>query len=119
MQTKEFERHLGSFVRLLKKERTYLIKDDGENLTNLLSEKESFVKILEEYHGDVSEKARELIAKIKEQQEENLLLTQQAIGYQDMLMEAVKKNLSSPAGTYSKAAQVYAQPRTNFVDEEI
>ncbi|EJF02228.1 hypothetical protein [Liquorilactobacillus mali] len=119
MQIKEFEWHLGSFVKLLKKEKNYLIKDDGESLTDLLPEKEGFVEILKEYQGDVSEKARELITEIKAQQEENLLLTRQAIGYQNMLMGAVKKNLSSPAGTYSKGAQVYAQPRTNFVDEEI
>ncbi|MDN2453727.1 flagella synthesis protein [Lactobacillus sp. UCMA15818] len=119
MQTKEFERHLGNFVKLLKKEKDYLIKDDGESLTNLLPEKEVFVKVLEGYQGNISEKVRELITVIKTQQEENMLLTRQAIGYQEMLMTAVKKNLSSPAGTYSKGAQVYAQPRTNFVDEEI
>lgn len=119
MQIKEFEWHLESFVKLLKKEKDYLIKDDGESLTSLLSKKESFVKVIEEYQGEISEKTRELITKIKTQQEENLLLTKQAISYQTMLMEAIKKNLSSPTGTYSKGAQIYAQPRTNFVDEEI
>ncbi|MFT8668769.1 MAG: flagella synthesis protein [Liquorilactobacillus hordei] len=119
MQTKEFERKLGNFVKLLKKERGYLIKDDGEGLTNLLPEKESFVKILEEYHGDVSEKARELITAIKTQQEENLLLTRQAIGYHDMLMGAIKKNLDNPAGTYSKNAQVRGGVHNNLIDEEV
>ncbi|MFT9005215.1 MAG: flagella synthesis protein [Liquorilactobacillus hordei] len=119
MQTREFERHLGSFVRLLKKERTYLIKDDGENLISLLSEKENFVKILEEYHGDVSEKARGMITKIKVQQEENLLLTQQAMSYQNMLMTTIKKNLGNSAGTYSKSAQVKGEIRTNLIDEEV
>lgn len=41
MQIKEFEWHLESFVKLLKKEKDYLIKDDGESLTSLLSKKKA------------------------------------------------------------------------------
>lgn len=49
------------------------------------------MKVLEGYQGNISEKVRELITVIKTQQEENMLLTRQAIGYQEMLMTAVKK----------------------------
>ncbi|KRL05482.1 hypothetical protein [Liquorilactobacillus oeni] len=119
MQETEFQLQLKKFSRILKQEKQYLIKDKAEELILLVAKKEKFVPVLQEYQGEISPATRQLLVQIKAQQEENTLLTKQAIGYQKMLMTAVKANLKSPAGTYSKNAKVADSQRTAMIDREV
>ncbi|WP_291291725.1 hypothetical protein [Enterococcus sp.] len=118
MTEREFERQLQRFLRLLVKEKEYLIKGQGEKLIELVEKKESFVPIIESYDGSLSTKSQELIQQIQWQQEENLLLTEQAISYQKTLMDAVKDNIQPVANTYSKYTEK-ATVQTAIIDQKI
>ncbi|KRL02082.1 hypothetical protein [Liquorilactobacillus capillatus] len=119
MKEIEFQRQLMAFSRLLKKEKTLLIKDKAEELVELVKQKEKFVPILDGYQGTISAKTRELAAQVQVQQDENMLLTKQALSYQKMLMTAIKDNIKSPAATYSKYKTVKQQARTALIDKEV
>lgn len=119
MQETEFQVQLKKFSRILKREKQFLIKDQAEELLALVAQKEQFVPLLQNYEGKISADTRQLLRQIKVQQVENTLLTQQAIGYQKMLMAAVKANLKNPAGTYSKNAEVFDTQRTAMIDREV
>jgi hypothetical protein len=118
MTERELERQLQRFLRLLVKEKDCLIKDQGEKLLELVEKKEAFIPALDSYEGTISEKSRELILQIQQQQEENLLLTEQALSYQKMLMDTVKENIQPAANTYSKYTEK-ATVQTALIDQKI
>lgn len=119
MKEAEFERQMNRFYRLLKKERTYLIKDQSADLAELVAQKEAFVPVFEAYDGKITDKMKQLIAVIQQQQEENLLLTQQALSYQEVLMDAVQKSVASAnQTTYNQKTAAYQQATTTLVDTE-
>ncbi len=60
---------------------------------------------------------KELIRQIQVQQAENLLLTEQAISFQTVLMDAVKENIKTPANTYSKYQEKQAVS-TAIIDQK-
>ena len=101
MTEREFERQLQQFLRLLQKEKTCLIKNQAEKLPELV-EKNRLRTRFSMYEGTLSAAIKELIRQIQVQQAENLLLTEQAISFQTVLMDAVKENIKTPANTYSK-----------------
>lgn len=121
MTTTEFERKLVTFYNLLKKEKNYLIKGQSEKLEEIVEKKEAFVPLFNAYTGEVTDKMREIIQQIQFQQEENLLLTKQAISYQEVLMQAVKDTMQSATKqTYSKSPNTPYQQQapTSLVDTE-
>lgn len=118
MKEIEFERHLRQFSRLLEQEKISLIKNQAEKLEEIVEKKTKFVPIFEGYEGVLSQKCKQLIFTIKEQQQTNLLLTEQAISYQEMLMTAVKQNIQSPAGTYAKQTETMSPP-VSIIDQEM
>ena len=107
MTEREFERQLQQFLRLLQKEKTCLIKNQAEKLPELV-----------EYEGTLSVAIKELIRQIQVQQAENLLLTEQAISFQTVLMDAVKENIKTPANTYSKYQEKQAVS-TAIIDQKM
>lgn len=121
MTITEFERKLVTFSNLLKKEKNYLIKGQSEKLEELVAKKKAFVPLFNSYTGEVTDKIRTLVQQIQFQQEENLLLTQQAISYQEVLMQAVKETMQeSTKQTYSKSpnSPYQQQAPTSLVDTE-
>ncbi|GAJ26345.1 flagella synthesis protein FlgN [Liquorilactobacillus sucicola DSM 21376 = JCM 15457] len=119
MKESEFQLQLAAFLRLLKKEKNFLIKDQAEKLVELVKQKEKYVPILNGYQGAASPKTKELAAQIQVQQDENMLLTKQALSYQKMLMTAIKDNIKAPGATYSKYKTVKQQARTALIDREV
>ncbi len=118
MNSREFERQLQQFSRLLKKEKDILIKNQAAQLSGLVEKKSAFVPILSSYEGEITATIQTLVADIHIQQQENLLLTQQAISFQTVLMEAVKDNIKTPANTYSKY-QTKPSVSTAIIDQDM
>ena len=58
MNEAEFQRNLTRFKAILKREKRYLIKNDGEKVTETVSQKEKFIPIFENYDGPVSDKTK-------------------------------------------------------------
>lgn len=118
MNEAEFQRSLVKFKSVLKREKRYLIKDDGEKVTGIVAEKEKFIPIFDSYDGPVSEKTRALIDEIQELQSVNLMLTNQAIAFQKTLMGAIQANLKQPSGTYSKYSQTPKESAVSLIDQQ-
>ncbi len=70
------------------------------------------------YEGTLSAAIKELIRQIQVQQAENLLLTEQAISFQTVLMDAVKRMFETPANTYSKYQEKQAVS-TAIIDQKM
>ena len=66
MNEAEFQRNLTRFKAVLKREKRYLIKNDGEKVTETVSQKEKFIPIFENYDGPVSDKTKAMIDEIQE-----------------------------------------------------
>lgn len=119
MLASEFENHLRRFLRILRKEKTILIKNQTAKLAAIVSQKETFVAVFEQYQAAITPTMQQLISEIQTQQAENLLLTQQAMSYQNMLMTTIKNNMQPASGTYSKYKQPVQPVQTMLVDREV
>ena len=111
MNEAEFQRNLTRF-------KAVLIKNDGEKVTETVSQKEKFIPIFENYDGPVSDKTKAMIGEIQELQSVNLMLTNQAIAFQKTLMDAIQANLKQPSGTYSKYKQMPKESSVSLVDQQ-
>lgn len=120
MDEKEMLRHVSRFYRLLQKENKALVKDDGATLEQLVQEKEAYVPIFDTYSGPMTEAIINGIKKIQVLQEENLLLTQQAMSYQQAFMNTVQQELKKQQTPYQRAT--YPRNKTgsaSIVDQRI
>lgn len=120
MNEAKFDSQLQRFLQLLKKERKVLINNQPEKLEAFVEQKAAYVSVFDDYQGSISERTKALILAIQAQQEENLLLTEQAISYQNMLMAAVKQTMkTTPHTTYSKQqANTDKQAPTTMINTE-
>ena len=118
MKEAEFQRYLVKFKATLKREKTYLIKDDGEKVTAIAAEKEEYIPIFNDYEGPISDKTRKLIDEIQNLQSLNMMLTEQAIAFQKNLMDSIQRNLKQPAGTYSKYQQQPHESAISLFDQK-
>lgn len=119
MNEAKFESQLNHFLQVLRKEKKALVTNQPEKLEELVKQKEAYLSIFDGYQGSISDRMKELIRGIQAQQEENLLLTEQALSYQKMLMDAVKDTLkTSTQTTYSKQAGIGKQAPTTMINTE-
>ena len=120
MNEAKFESQLNRFLQILRKERKALVNNQPEKLEELVDQKATFVSVFDDYQGSISDKMKDLIVAIQRQQEENLLLTKQAISYQSMLMDAVKDTMkTSTQTTYAKTYSAAKQAPTTMINTQI
>jgi len=119
MTEKEFLRELNQFYHLLKKENQALIKDDGETLLSIVEQKESMVPIFEVYEEPIKEKVQERLLAIRALQEENLLLTNQALSYQKMFMDTIQQQLKKNNTVYAPNNQPYQATEATIINQDM
>lgn len=102
MSEKTFQNKLRQFIRILKQEQKDLIKDDGQAVTEAVSQKEGFLSFFNDYQGAVGQATKDLISTIQELQQTNLLLTQQALAYQQKMMDTIQNSLEKQKAPYGK-----------------
>lgn len=113
---------LKNLLSLLEKEKLALISNDGEKVAEIVKAK---IDITEEIENLAIKNSLEdkrvisLIGQINELQETNLLLTKQALKYQEVLIESIAKNLSSKAGTYEGKGSLNIEQSINFIKETV
>ena len=113
---------LKSLKNLLYDEKEALLKNDGHKIAEIVELKSDLIEELKKLNGiDVSssESVLELVKEIDSIQETNLLLTKQAIGYQEMLIESIAKNVNNLSNTYSPKGGYQAENKVNFIDQSI
>lgn len=112
--------HLKDLLKLLKEEKEALIHNDGEKIAELVETKNNYIEKLGEFKGLDMEKNEEIIALSKEidsLQEINLLMTKQALSYQNAILESIAKNVQTK-NTYSSKGN-YDSKDVNIIDQSI
>lgn len=120
MSKKGLIKHLESILKLLKTEQKILERNDGDALLEIIEQKESYIDGLGKFKGiDLEdEKIMNLIEEINSLQELNLLLTRQALSFQENFLASLKKAAKN-SNTYSNIGNYERNSSTNILEREI
>ena len=114
--------NLKSIIRLLEQEKVALINNDAEQISEIINKKNQQMQGLSVFKGmDVenNKQAMDLIQEINSMQELNLLLTKQALSYQNALLESISQNLNNFANTYSSKGTYENTNNVNIIDQSV
>lgn len=120
MSKREFTKHLESIIKLLKEEKEILVANDGDALLEIVNKKNEYINDLEKFKGIglEDEKTMDLIGEIDSLQELNLLLTRQAMSFQENLLESFAK-ASKNSNTYSNIGNYEKNESINIIEKEV
>lgn len=112
---------LQAFITLLKTEKEALIRNQGENIKMIVTKKQAFVEQFPAYDFSKENKVEvtALVQTIRHMQETNLLLTQQALDYQNTVMEALSKGIKKSGKTYSKSGQQTGLTQASILNQSL
>lgn len=114
--------NLNSLFKLLKEEKQALIQNQGHKLSEIVEKKNEYIEKMSHFKGldiENNRKIMDLIYEINLLQESNLLLTKQAISFQDSLLESISKNLHKISNTYSAKGNYQCNNNINLIDQTI
>lgn len=120
MNKKNLIKHLESIFKLLEEEKKVLIENDGDALFDIIKQKDNYIKDLEKFKGSdlEDEKIKKLIEEIDSLQEINLLLTKQALSFQENFLESLSK-ASKNSNTHSNVGNYEKNSSVNIVEKEV
>lgn len=116
----ELIRLLQDLLKILRDEKQALINNDGEKIAQLVDIKNNYIKKLGQFQALDAGKNQEVLDLVKEidsLQETNLLMTKQALAYQNALLESISKNVKT-SNTYSSKGN-YDSKDINIIDQSI
>lgn len=120
---KDLKKLLKELLALLMEEKIALIRNDGPLVASLVERKIEIVSSLEEMKKEApgtDEETLRLGEEIKELQETNLLLTKQALKFQENLIESIAANINKAADTYSQKGEYRKQTQdVNLIDHKV
>ncbi|MCM3511878.1 MULTISPECIES: flagellar motor switch protein [Carnobacterium] len=112
---------LVQFKTLLMDEQQALIQNDSAKVKTLIEQKQQFLDLLPTLTAEGSKKEDlvELAEEIKNLQQTNLTLTEQALNYQETMMEAITKGVNAGGSTYSKQGDYSTVQQANIIDQSL
>lgn len=113
---------LKGLLKTLYEEKEVLLQSDGHRIAEIVEIKNDFVEKLAKYKGIEFEKNQKVIGIIEEinsLQEVNLLLTKQALSYQDVLLESISKNIKNMSNTYSAKGNYDSKNDVSLIDQSV
>lgn len=113
---------LKSIEDLLEEEKKALLENNGEKVAEIVQQKNKCIDRLSEFKGmnmDKNQKIVSLIEEINTKQELNLLLTQQALDYQNALLESISQNMKNESNTYSSKGNYRKKKSINLIDQSV
>lgn len=120
--TRKLQSVLNELVKLLEMEKDVLIKSDAVTLTKIIEIKNELMKAVEEEKNKgvlADEEVRGLGEKIQRLQETNLLLTKQALTYQEEIFKALAKSNTSKFNTYSAKGGMSNEKEVRLIDQSV
>lgn len=114
--------NLKNIISLLEQEKTALINNDVDKVTEIVNKKNELIEKLGAFKGmDVEnfKEAMDLIKEIDSMQELNLLLTKQALSYQNAVLESISQNINNFANTYSSKGTYENTNNINIIDQSV
>jgi len=121
-ETRKLQSVLNELVKLLEMEKDVLIKSDAVTLTKIIEMKNELMKAVEEEKNKgvlADEEVRGLGEKIQRLQETNLLLTKQALTYQEEIFKALAKSNTSKFNTYSAKGGMSNEKEVRLIDQSV
>ena len=120
-QTKNPTEFLQAFITLLETEKEALIHNKGEMIQELVSKKQLFVDAFPGCDFSVvdANEVKTLVEMIRQLQETNLILTQQALDYQNTILEALSKGANKAGKTYSKSGQQTGLTEASILNQSL
>lgn len=115
-------KELKGLISILYEEKEALLNNNGHEVASLVEKKKEYIDRLAAFKGldiESDEKAMTLISQINQLQETNLLLTKQALSYQEVLIESIAKNINSTHSTYSQKGGFNKPSSINLVDQSV
>ncbi|MEK4947364.1 flagellar motor switch protein [Carnobacterium sp. FSL W8-0810] len=112
---------LVQFKTLLMDEQQALIQNDSAKVKALIEQKQQFLDLLPTLTAEGSKKEDlvKLAEEIKNLQQTNLTLTEQALNYQETMMEAITKGVNAGGSTYSKQGDYSTVQQANIIDQSL
>lgn len=112
---------LKQFIALLEREKEALIHNEGATIQSIVGEKQSFIEWFPTFNfqQEADNEIEALVYTIRHLQETNLLLTKQALNYQDAVMEALSKSVNKAGKTYSKSGQQTGLTQANILNQSL
>lgn len=119
-KTEQVLNHLNGLKKVLLKEKTILIANDGAKLPEIIQEKEDIMVTLSTFSEDNVdlEKLSVLSREIKSLQETNLMLTEQSMRYTETMLEHIKK-AAKQNNTYSKKGTFDQTKKSTLLDQSL
>ena len=122
MSKREFIKYLKDLIKILKEEKEALVKNDGDTLVEILNKKSIHIEELEKFKGIdfEDEKIMGLIGEIDSLQELNLLLTKQALSFQEDFLESLSKaTKTTKTNTYQKIGKYEKNSGTSIIEKDV
>jgi len=113
---------LKDMIKVLNDEKRVLIKSDAAALDGLVEKKNALIIKIEEFRGEDfsgDDEIRKMVSQIDVLQGTNMLLTKQALSYQEQILKALTKNNTSKYNTYSSKGLIKSQKEISFVDKSV
>lgn len=107
---------------LLQCERVSLIDHDVETLASLIEKKQAFAQELENRKGKTfqdDEKILDLVKEIRILQETNMMLTKQAMGFQNVVFRALGESKNSKYKTYDAIGKISVKNGASIIDHSV
>lgn len=112
---------LKQFIALLEREKEALIHNEGAVIQSIVAEKQGFIEWFPTFNfqQEADNEIEALVYTIRHLQETNLLLTKQALNYQDAVMEALSKSVNKAGKTYSKSGQQTGLTQASILNQSL
>lgn len=112
---------LKQFIALLEREKEALIHNQGATIQSIVGEKQGFIEWFPtfDFQQESDNEVEALVYTIRHLQETNLLLTKQALNYQNAVMEALSKSVNKAGKTYSKSGQQTGSTQANILNQSL
>lgn len=118
----QFTNDLKGLLKTLYDEKEALLDSDGHKVAEIVEIKNEYLEKFANYKGlDIknNKKCMEIIEEINSLQEINLLLTKQALSYQDVLLESISKNIKNMSNTYSAKGNYDGKNDVSLIDQSV
>ena len=115
------EELLQQFIALLQREKKALIENNGKRVEKIVKEKQCFLEAIQSITSeDISEpKMKAYVMAIQEKQETNLMLTKQALQFQEDILKAISQTITKSGNTYSQKGTYTATKHPGLINQSI
>ncbi|MFW8051970.1 hypothetical protein [Vagococcus fluvialis] len=117
--TRQLTQVFKQLLRLLKKENKALINNDGTQIEKIVKQKEQLIDSLSQIKRPLLDNELKLANEIKQLQDDNLLLTRQAMTFNNNFLQLVGESAKKVNATYSKKGSLSTQEDVSFVNHSM